>query len=247
MRIIQITDLHIGLAGEDTFGVDVRANFLKILEEAKKLNPAQLIISGDFCYRDPKEEIYEWIRPHLDRSGMNYTFISGNHDEPLMLAKAFGREQQLVGEEYYYLDQWEEWPVLFLDTTTGYLSEQQLQWLKKQFEELSGPIIVFMHHPPMASGVPYMDAKHGLKNREEVMFLFNQYSGDINVFCGHYHVEKVLKSRNILLHITPSCFFQLNQYQQEFELDHHRIGMRVITLESDRLMSTVHYFEGETL
>ncbi len=38
MRIIQITDLYIGRVGDDTFGVDVRSNFLNILAEVKYLN-----------------------------------------------------------------------------------------------------------------------------------------------------------------------------------------------------------------
>ncbi|HFC00082.1 MAG TPA: metallophosphoesterase, partial [Phaeodactylibacter sp.] len=31
MKIIQITDLHIGAKGEDTHQIDVRTNFLNIL------------------------------------------------------------------------------------------------------------------------------------------------------------------------------------------------------------------------
>ena len=42
MRIVQITDLHVGQPGEDTQGVDVRANFLKIKAAIEELQPDHL-------------------------------------------------------------------------------------------------------------------------------------------------------------------------------------------------------------
>ena len=89
MRIVQLTDLHIGLENEDTYGVDVRHNFLQILDKAKAQRPDLLVISGDLCYRDGDARIYEWIKGHLDQSGLPYEVMSGNHDDPVLLARSF--------------------------------------------------------------------------------------------------------------------------------------------------------------
>ena len=89
MRIVQLTDLHVGLEGEDTYGVDVRQNFLQILEKVKAETPDLLVISGDLCYHQGDAQIYEWIKGHLDQIDIPYEVMSGNHDDPQLLAKAF--------------------------------------------------------------------------------------------------------------------------------------------------------------
>ena len=70
MRIVQITDLHVGREGEETYGVDVRANFRKILQAARQWRPEYLVLSGDLCYRDGDVAIYHWIREQLDELGI---------------------------------------------------------------------------------------------------------------------------------------------------------------------------------
>ena len=46
MRILHLTDLHIGEEGEDTYGVDVRANFLDILSKIPLMQPDLLVVTG---------------------------------------------------------------------------------------------------------------------------------------------------------------------------------------------------------
>ena len=58
MRILHLTDLHIGEEGEDTYGVDVRANFLDILSKIPLMQPDLLVVTGDLCFRDGQEKIY---------------------------------------------------------------------------------------------------------------------------------------------------------------------------------------------
>jgi hypothetical protein len=37
---------------------------------------------------------------------------------------------------------------------------------------------------------------------------------------------------------------QIDQHELDFKVDHHRIGLREITLHEDSLLSTVHYLAG---
>ena len=62
MRVILITDLHIGTIGEDTYGVDVRQNFLDIKQAIQTAAPDHIIIAGDLCYMDAEESTYLWIK-----------------------------------------------------------------------------------------------------------------------------------------------------------------------------------------
>ncbi|MEM6377703.1 MAG: metallophosphoesterase [Bacteroidota bacterium] len=247
MRVIQITDLHIGQTGEATYGVDVRANFIKILEEAKALSPDIIVVTGDFCFKAPQRSIYQWVRPHLEALQIPYRVISGNHDEPSYLAEEFALEGHLHEQELYYQEIWGDWPVFFLDTTIAKISTKQLNWLAEKLEGLKHDTLIFMHHPPMNAGVPYMDLNHHFKDQEMVCNLFEKQPFRCHIFTGHYHVEKMVQRKNLSLYITPACFFQINQYQDDFAPDHHRIGMRMIELRGDDLLSTVHYFDGASL
>ncbi len=98
-------------------------------------------------------------------------------------------------------------PFLFLDTTPGVVSETQLKWLAEKLADLDQPLVIFMHHPPLFADVPFMDGQHALKNQKAVQEVLFAYRKEITVFTGHYHVEKTLRKRNVVVHITPSLFF----------------------------------------
>ncbi|MEQ8704251.1 MAG: metallophosphoesterase [Phaeodactylibacter sp.] len=241
MRIVQLTDLHVGLEDEDTYGVNVRQNFLRILDKAKAQDPDLLVVSGDLCYRDGDARIYQWIKSHLDQSGLPYEVMSGNHDDPALLAQTFGREDLLKGRELYFSRSYAGRTILFLDTTTYEISATQLQWLEASLKAIDGPALVFMHHPPLPSGVPFMDTKHSLRNMSAVQKVFFQHPHPVQVFTGHYHVEKVVTKHNLTVYITPSCFFQIGQRSEAFEVDHYRIALRTIDWSNGLMMNAVHY------
>ena len=241
MRIVQITDLHVSPEGDESFGVDVRANFLKIRDAIEALNPDHVVVSGDLCLNIGERPVYNWIRPYLDDLNIPYDVISGNHDDPVMLAEAFGIEQLLQNKELYFHKKIGNKEVLFLDTTTGVVSETQLTWLTQKLGQLDQNIVIFMHHPPFYAGVPYMDSNHSLQNLDEVQEVLFNFPHEITVFTGHYHVEKTLREKNVTVHITPSCYFQIDQTSEAFKVDHHRIGFREIFCQNGTIRSTVRY------
>jgi len=247
MKIIQITDLHIGRKGEDTFGIDVRKNFLDILNVIKKLKPALLILSGDLCYHEGDPEIYRWIKSHLDFQRLPYEVIGGNHDDSQTMAKVFERQRLLVGDELYFKKIIGNYCCLFLDSSKGFLSEEQLKWLEHEMYYLKKDVLIFMHHPPVDGGVPHMENNYALTGREVIQSILSKFPENIPIFCGHYHVEKTIFVNNLLVHITPSCFFQIDWRIQDFKVDHHQIALREIEFGSRYLRSTVSYFEGNKL
>jgi len=242
MRLLQITDLHIGQEGEDTYGVDVRHNFQRILQRLRNVPADYLVVSGDLCYRDGEASIYSYVRQHLDQLDLPYFVLSGNHDDPALLSAAFGQKCDLQAGELYYCQELEGRPTLFLDTTPGWMSERQLAWIANKLQHSGGQdLMVHMHHPPVFGGVPFMDDNHPLHNRDAVQTIFHAYPGKIYVFCGHYHVDKVIQQGNITVHITPSLFFQIDQHQTSFRVDHTQVGFREINFDGSYLSTSVHY------
>lgn len=245
MKLVQITDLHVASEGEFTHGVDVRQNFLDILAAVRSFSPDHLIITGDLAFDTANEEVYRWMKAHLDALGIPYAVIAGNHDTSTLLAKVFELEHLLDGEDLYYRLDLDGQPLLLLETSRGTVSASQQAWLAKQLAQLDGPAFLFMHHPPVNGGVPFMDVNYPLRNMDEVQAILHPHPHPVYVFCGHYHVEKLVCSKNIIVHISPTTYFQMKWHLPEFQLDNTKIALREIILREDgALESTVVYYEG---
>jgi Icc protein len=245
MKIIQITDLHIAGEGVNTNGVDVHQNFLDVLKAAKSLSPDLIVLSGDLCFDTADEGVYQWIKSHLDFIKVPYTVIGGNHDNSELMARVFNLEHLLITEELYYKRILGHHYLLFLETSSGVVSEEQLAWLEYELSRQENDTVVFMHHPPLVAGVPHMDVNYPLRNMEAVQEVFFNFRHHLSVFCGHYHVEKTLCVKNLTVHITPSTYFQMDWHSEKFKVDHFRIALREINLRQDGIVSsTVVYFDG---
>lgn len=242
MRIVQLTDLHVGAAGELGYGVDVRANFLKILQAAKDLQPDRLVITGDLCMNTGVEDAYQWIKAQLDKTAIPYEVISGNHDDPAMMAEVFDLQSFLRQGELYFSREWNGRQVLFLDTTVAGMTEKQLEWLRRQLSLMQDDALIFMHHPPMLAHMPWMDAHYPFQMRDAFTNICFAHSYPINVFCGHYHIEKTVQQHNLTMHLTPSCYFQIDPHSPEFKIDHYQIALREIEIDGGILRHRVQYF-----
>ncbi len=247
MRILQLTDLHIGERGEDTFGVDVRANFCAILQEIRHNKPDHIVLTGDLCFNTGQLETYQWIYNQMQALGVPYSVIPGNHDDSDQIASVFGLQDQLQKGQLYFSSTMAGNQAVYLDSGPGVVSEEQLTWLRKQVQSETGRLVVFIHHPPALAGVPFMDINYPLRNYEEVQEILLETDRKIDLFCGHYHVEKTLSISNLRIFITPSLFFQMDQESPTFQVDHHRIGYREIVLGARSLKTKVHYLEGHVL
>jgi len=239
MRIAQISDLHIGQLGEDTFGVDVRQNFELILQKISTSSIDYIVLSGDLCYQDPHPAIFTFVKMRLDQTGIPYFVIPGNHDDTRMLAQYFGLESLLKQNELFFQQSLDGISVLFLDTAVGHLSDAQKGWLQEEVNKQKQDILIFMHHPPLLAGVPFMDQNHPLRDHEEVRKIFLEAPVNVHVFCGHYHIDKNLRLANLQVSITPSCFFQLDPHFSDFAVDHRRIGFREIEWDGQFLQHRV--------
>ena len=67
-----------------------------------------------------------------------------------------------------------------------------------------------------------------IKPRIETDFL--KWAWAFNKSCNKNHVEKSIRIDNLLIQITPSLFFQIDQESVEFKVDHHHINR----LKSDK-------------
>lgn len=239
MHLAFITDLHIGSENEKPFDIDVRLHFETMLQDIVTHAPDHIIIGGDLCFQTGDVNIYHYVKTLLDETKIPYSLLSGNHDDSLMMAEVFNVqlwEKQLVkrtrmgGVEMF-----------FLDSSTTFISEEQLAWLQQELEECISPVFVFVHHPPLKVNMPYMDKQWPLQNGDALAEILFQHKYNVYVFSGHYHIEKTTVKKNITQFITPSCFVQIDQYAEAFKPDHHVPSWRMIEWNENTLQTTVHY------
>lgn len=244
MKIIQITDLHLGTKDQRPYDIDVRKNFTDILREVRTEEPDHLVISGDLCFDMGDPTIYKWVKNRLALQKFPWSIITGNHDDTKMLSDVFEFDHLLTDDELFFAKKIGKTTCLFLDTAKGFCREAQLNWLRRQLRNHKKELILFMHHPPIKVGMPFMDSKHAFKDIKTLKPLLLEYPSNLHIFCGHYHIDKTVRLKNLTINVTPSCFYQLNQQSPEFKVDHHRIGMRVIEVTGESVRSYVRYFEG---
>lgn len=238
MQIAHLTDIHIAKEKEDTYGVDVRSNFLKTLDHIKSFSIDLMVITGDLSFRDAASSIYKWIKKHLDEMHIPYYLIPGNHDNAKMLSKIFHFEHH--EGQLFYKKIIAEKTFIFLDSSSYKLPKKQLNWLIEQDFSNEEEIILFIHHPPLLAGSYYMDTKYPLKNIKQTQEIFQKLGKHIHVFCGHYHTERSLVYKNQNIFITPSTFFGIDPDAQKLQTNSH-IGWRRIWFQNFALQTKVEY------
>lgn len=243
MKIAQITDLHIGPDNTPVKEVDVRANFIGLLSLANSYGYDTLLLTGDLCFQNPLASIYDWIREMLEEHvKVPYFIIPGNHDESALLAVCFNLSDQLHENELYYTCKVGNKTLICMDSGIGCVSQNQKDWLKNILKSIDDePVLLFIHHPPIEGLVPHMDMGYPLQDRKEIMEILHTSKKIIHVFCGHYHVDKIIHQGKVVVHITPSGFIQIDQRQAAFKIDHVQPGFRMIEIQDDRVYSQVHY------
>jgi 3',5'-cyclic-AMP phosphodiesterase len=240
MKIVQFTDIHIGAKEEETRNVDVRKNLDAVLAAIADENADMHVLTGDLCFKEPGEDIYSWIGKQLAEQNIHPLVIPGNHDNSVMLAHHF--DMPLTGSEVYFERETGDTRILFLDTGRGKMSSRQWSWLGDRINS-QGKLMIFMHHPPVHTFVPFMDDNHAFAQQDKFQQLLACRNDCVDVFCGHYHVDKSVALGNLHVHITPSCFFQIRDDIEEFGVDHYRIGYRVIEVDGGVLAHGVRYLD----
>lgn len=223
-RFLHLSDLHVVPEGHLVSG---RLDTARLLREAVDtlcgrrgaIGPIDaILVSGDIS-DDGSAESYKIARRELDRLGGRLLVVPGNHDRRAALRAAFSDMPELrpTGLIDWVADIGDT-RVIGLDTLIegkggGILRSESLGLLSDALAEAGArPVLVVLHHPPLKTGIRFMDAI-GLENPKDLEEVLARHDAPVRVLSGHVHgVYHGLLGRHPVV-TAPSCCsaFQLDR------------------------------------
>lgn len=219
MLIAQITDLH---AGDPSAGLDPPLDTLAAVGAAvRHLNaleprPGLAMITGDLVADEKDPACYEDLAVTLQDLQLPFHVLPGNHDDRAVIRRVFAPLGAMPAEEgeflHYALDAGEV-RLIALDThdpgrENGLLCTARLAWLEDCLAAAPRrPTLLFMHHPPFATGIEKFDAI-GLANGEDLGAIVARNPQIKAIACGHVHRDIAVAWRGTLVVVTPSTGYQ---------------------------------------
>lgn len=246
-RIVQLTDLHLFRdPGGCLYGIPTRELFRDVLchvvRHAGRVD--HVVVTGDHTH-DDLPETYEALRellaPWLDRLWQ----LPGNHDERAVLRSAFGdRVGGEGGERVSFSFRAGGWLCLGLDTQVagevgGRFDEAHLAWLRRELREHDPRgAVLFMHHPPVATGLEWLD-RIGLDGSELLQGLLAEEPRIRLVCCGHVHHELARRVGSAEVVTTPSTGLQFSPTSETARFVQEPPGYRLVELRDGGLRTWV--------
>jgi len=220
--LVQITDLHVGRKIRFPSGeVDLFDELVQTVKKVKSIDPLPdlMVVSGDLA-NHAGEEDYRRVKALLDDLPMPYYIVVGNHDSRASLRSIFSDHTYLRSSGNYIQYTIEDSPVriIVLDTLAvgshrGLIDEERILWLDRELSaQPDRPTMIFLHHPPFETGMPYPDSL-GLDGKEELGQVIEKYRNIEALASGHTHRDSVVRMNGTIAYVTPSSSFS---YKLEF-------------------------------
>jgi len=198
-HFLHLTDLHLPPPGETLRGdIDATAPLARALAAiaghhgpGSAMPAAFAVLTGDLT-RDGEPAAYARLREMLAGLPCPAHMLLGNHDDRAAFRAAFPAAP-VDGDGF--VQQALPTPAglcLMLDTleqgrAEGRLCPRRLAWLAARLAESEGPVLLFLHHPPLPVGIPGMDAI-GLADSAALWEVLAPHRTRIrHLFHGHLH------------------------------------------------------------
>jgi len=188
--IAQVTDCHLPADPQQKYrGIKPHKNLKKLMKKVKAMKPDLLLASGDLS-EDGSRVSYRALQGYFSTVDIPVLALPGNHDDAEMLAEFFpGSPVDTISASKHG-----PWQIVRLNSCLpgkpeGLLSKKTLLDLE-EFLALHnrGPIIIALHHQPIAINSPWID-KYRLLEPEAFRKLVDQHPNVKAVVWGHVHQQ----------------------------------------------------------
>ncbi|MBO9402278.1 metallophosphoesterase [Shimia sp. R9_3] len=191
-KIIWMTDPHFQNSGTID-GLDPRKRLEAAISHANThhADASFAILSGDLV-GDDVEGDYAALAEYLSRSELQIYPMMGNNDEREGFRAHLFLPESTATDFIQFTLETEDGTIVCLDTHkigshAGEFCLARQNWLEAVLKAKAGrPVYLFMHHPPMALGLPSQD-EIMLEDDEAFWDLIGRHSNVNYVFMGHVH------------------------------------------------------------
>ncbi|MCC8944216.1 phosphodiesterase [Bradyrhizobium sp. Arg62] len=166
MKIVQVTDLHLTPPGVQHIGCDPQKRLKAAIASinAEHSDAELVVFTGDLAALG-QAAAYEQLRNCLAELKVPYRLCLGNGDHRTRFRSSF---PGVMVDDNGFVQSTAEiggHHLIFLDTLAtdgnhwGELCDARLSWLRARLDEIGkAPILLFLHHPPFAVGIPLLDS-----------------------------------------------------------------------------------------
>lgn len=190
-KLIWMSDLHFVAQG-DVLGHDPRARLAAVIDHINHhhADAAFCVVSGDMVNRGSVGD-YSALAAEMAALRVPVLPMVGNHDDRLILRDHFAVPADAMTDFVQYAVPFAGGIALCLDTQkagadAGAFCAARLDWLRTTLAAAGAPVYVFMHHPPMALGLPMQDQDRMAE--PEAFWDVIKASGAVqHLFIGHVH------------------------------------------------------------
>lgn len=214
-RILQLSDPHIVTAPKK---VSNKLETLRLFEQTidqilrdmEKIAPVDAIIATGDIADTGDTESYQAFKTQIERLGVPYFIIPGNHDLRAPLRQCFQNLAFMPDSgKMNWVHDLKDIRIIGLDSLIegqggGLFDGESARFLK---DALTGagqkPVLLAIHHPPIKSGIWFMD-EIGLEGRELLARTLSPFANEIRVVSGHLHTGIVGTISDNVVVVGPS-------------------------------------------
>ncbi|MEP2735718.1 MAG: phosphodiesterase [Erythrobacter sp.] len=211
MLIAQMTDIHIGFdpdaKPEELNRIRFRETLARLLKAPNE--PDMLVLSGDLTDRGDADS-FEKIAAELKQCTFPIYPMVGNHDDREEMLRVFPDCPTMEGGFIQYAIEQDGLLIIMLDTFEpgrhgGAFCEARAKWLSDTLAaNPDTPTLIFMHHPPVVSGIGWMDPGPDEPWMVRMGEAMQGHSQILALHCGHLHRPINTRFACIPLSVTPS-------------------------------------------
>lgn len=212
-KAIWMSDPHFTQEG-DVLGHDPRVRLRAAVQyiNANHSDAEVCVISGDMVNRGTTED-YQALRHELDALSVPFMPMMGNHDCRALFRDTLPLPEGFMSDFIQYGIRTSEGFIACLDThrigsDAGEFCTKRANWLKRTLTENGDlPVFLFMHHPPMALGLPMQDSEN-MTDGESFLDLISEFLSVQYLFIGHVHRPISGTTRGIPFSTMRSVLYQ---------------------------------------
>ena len=215
--LVQITDTHILSPGKLLYdSMDTAAHLRETIGQINLMRPRpdMVLITGDLV-EDSDEARYRHFIDLIKPLEMPAYVIPGNHDNPQMMLEVFADTPYFPASEDTFQYEIKDLPFRILALNShcdgSELPEfevKRLSWLDKQLSRSGDPVLIAIHHPPMTTGIEFIDmgGSEWFQGLKSVLAAHPQVK---LVICGHCHTDISGRIGQVPVYMAPATAYQL--------------------------------------